>query len=326
MVKLVSKVALSIVLILFLYMLFFVHSYTIADGKVITQLLSLKTLTVDGILGKAGIDLRSEDVVTPGFNKTLYAGKVIIIRAKPVNVVVDGKKSLFYTTKQSVGGLLEEKNISIEDRDYVNPALESKIFANQEIIVKHYRIVVKKVNVPIPFDTVYAKNRLLEKGKTVKLRNGRDGILEKEFHIVYFGGEKVNEELAGESVIKPAVSRVYETGEASFNGNYLRKFTMVATAYSPRVVETDTNPWVTATGMRSGIGVVAVDPQIIPLGSLLYVKGYGYAIAGDTGGAIKGNRIDLFFYSTYDALKWGRRTVTVYLLPGKWKFPSKLNY
>jgi len=62
------------------------------------------------------------------------------------------------------------------------------------------------------------------------------------------------------------------------------------------------------------------------LGSLLYVKGYGYAVAGDTGGAIKGDIIDVFFYSTDDALQWGRRAVTVYLLPGKWKFPSKLDY
>ncbi|RLD18551.1 MAG: hypothetical protein DRI33_04100 [Caldiserica bacterium] len=151
-------------------------------------------------------------------------------------------------------------------------------------------------------------------------------MLEKEFYTVYFGGEKVADELLSEKVVRPAVSQLYETGQASFNGEYLKKYTMIATAYSPRVIETDGNPWVTATGLRSGLGVVAVDPNVIPLGSLLYVKGYGYAVAGDTGGAIKGDIIDVFFYSTDDALQWGRRAVTVYLLPGKWKFPSKLDY
>lgn len=69
---------------------------------------------------------------------------------------------------------------------------------------------------------------------------------------------------------------------------------------------------ITATGMKQGFGVVAVDPKVIPLFSKLYVPGYGAAIAGDTGGLIKGKRIDL----GYDSLmgQWGRRYVDVYLL------------
>lgn len=60
--------------------------------------------------------------------------------------------------------------------------------------------------------------------------------------------------------------------------------------------------------------VIAVDPNVIPLGSRVYVEGYGEAIAGDTGGAIKGNRIDVFVPSTSEALNWGRRTVKVTVL------------
>lgn len=60
--------------------------------------------------------------------------------------------------------------------------------------------------------------------------------------------------------------------------------------------------------------VVAVDPNVIPLGTKLYVEGYGYAVAGDTGGAIKGKHVDLFMPSTEDALQWGRRTVKVKIL------------
>ncbi|WP_342526533.1 LysM peptidoglycan-binding domain-containing protein [Chryseomicrobium sp. FSL W7-1435] len=60
--------------------------------------------------------------------------------------------------------------------------------------------------------------------------------------------------------------------------------------------------------------VIAVDPSVIPLGSKVWVEGYGEAIAGDTGGAIKGNKIDLFMPEQQDALNWGRQTITIKIL------------
>jgi len=65
---------------------------------------------------------------------------------------------------------------------------------------------------------------------------------------------------------------------------------------------------------RAGHGIVAVDPGVIPLGTKLYIPGYGFAIAGDTGGAIVGHRIDLGFDSLNDAMEFGRRPVKVYTL------------
>ena len=70
----------------------------------------------------------------------------------------------------------------------------------------------------------------------------------------------------------------------------------------------------TATGINPYRGVIAVDPKVIPLGTELYVEGYGYGEALDTGGAVKGNRIDLFFETKSEALNWGRRDVQVYIL------------
>ena len=60
--------------------------------------------------------------------------------------------------------------------------------------------------------------------------------------------------------------------------------------------------------------VIAVDPTVIPLGSRVWVEGYGEAIAGDIGGAIKGNKIDVFIPATQDALNWGSKTVTIKVL------------
>jgi 3D (Asp-Asp-Asp) domain-containing protein len=72
-------------------------------------------------------------------------------------------------------------------------------------------------------------------------------------------------------------------------------------------------PGSTATGMPVGWGVVAVDPSIIPLGTRLTIPGYGDAVAADTGGAVRGNAIDLWFPTLVQAHAWGRRTVTITL-------------
>ncbi len=91
--------------------------------------------------------------------------------------------------------------------------------------------------------------------------------------------------------------------------------TMDATAYSPEEATAGWgNPHNTAIGLRAGYGVVAVDPKVIPLKTRLYIEGYGYAVAGDVGGAIKGMRIDLGFDTQAEALKFGRRDVKVWVL------------
>ncbi|WP_238918906.1 3D domain-containing protein [Clostridium sp. YIM B02555] len=79
---------------------------------------------------------------------------------------------------------------------------------------------------------------------------------------------------------------------------------------------------ITASGLPvqrdpSGLSTVAVDPNVIPLGSHLYIEGYGYAIAADTGGAIKGNIIDVYFNSSSECNNWGTKTVHVTVLGNK---------
>jgi 3D (Asp-Asp-Asp) domain-containing protein len=70
----------------------------------------------------------------------------------------------------------------------------------------------------------------------------------------------------------------------------------------------------TATGTYPKRGTIAVDPSVIPLGTKMYIPGYGYGVAEDTGGAVNGHIIDLFFETRAEALKWGRRTVTIKIL------------
>ncbi len=70
-------------------------------------------------------------------------------------------------------------------------------------------------------------------------------------------------------------------------------------------------PGKTASGLPVGVGVIAVDPTVIPLGTRVFIPGYGPAVAADVGSAIKGNIIDLWMPSTAQARAWGRRTVTI---------------
>jgi 3D (Asp-Asp-Asp) domain-containing protein len=86
---------------------------------------------------------------------------------------------------------------------------------------------------------------------------------------------------------------------------------VVATGYSAKQPGLDST---TATGALARRGVVAVDPSVIPLGTRMFVPGYGYAVAADTGGAVKGAHVDLCFDTVAEAVDWGRRSVTIVIL------------
>ncbi len=121
--------------------------------------------------------------------------------------------------------------------------------------------------------------------------------------------ETENIEYVGNSGIEEKVQPLYYDDYGY--GDYVAVMTMEATAYLP----TDGDGYgITATGIPATYGVVAVDPSIIPLGSRLYIPGYGEAIAADTGGAIVGYRIDLCMESYDECMQFGRRDVTVYVL------------
>ena len=113
--------------------------------------------------------------------------------------------------------------------------------------------------------------------------------------------ERLNQDiLEKDKIIKESESRIKELEKVKI-------ISMEATAYTDDIASQ--GKWIgqTATGMKPQVGVVAVDPKVIPLGTKLYVEGYGEAIAGDTGGAIKGKRIDLFMATRGQAMEYGRR-------------------
>ena len=144
----------------------------------------------------------------------------------------------------------------------------------------------------------------------------RETVCEKQDKVVLKGTKKKTavKASANKSASKNASTiSNSKSGGSTANFSYSRKMTMTATAYSAFSREGGYGK--TASGMTAGYGVVAVDPSVISLGTRLYVEGYGYAIAADTGGAIKGHKIDLCFEkSNRELMAFGKKKLTVYIL------------
>ncbi len=114
-------------------------------------------------------------------------------------------------------------------------------------------------------------------------------------------------------ITKPkATVKKASTKKASTSSKAYKTITVKATAYTANCTGCS---GITATGLNlkknPNVKAISVDPKVIPLGTKVHVEGYGTAIAADTGGAIKGNKIDVFMPSKSKALNWGRKTVTV---------------
>ena len=116
---------------------------------------------------------------------------------------------------------------------------------------------------------------------------------------------------------KTAVKKVVKktTPSRSTSGSVAKELTVSSTAYTAYCKGCS---GITRTGLNlkknPGLKVIAVDPKVIPLGTKVHVEGYGYAVAGDTGGAIKGKKIDVFLPTQSKALKWGRKNVKIKIL------------
>ncbi|EFR89063.1 conserved hypothetical protein, partial [Listeria marthii FSL S4-120] len=119
---------------------------------------------------------------------------------------------------------------------------------------------------------------------------------------------KVDKVVARGTKAKPVATQVSTSSSSAPSGG--KTYRMESTAYS--------GGGITAYGINlsanKGLKVIAVDPRVIPLGSKVWVEGYGVAIAGDTGGVIKGNIVDVYFPSESQCYSWGRRMVTVKVL------------
>jgi 3D (Asp-Asp-Asp) domain-containing protein len=172
---------------------------------------------------------------------------------------------------------------------------------------------------PIPYPTLRKSSSELRSGTSKTVRAGINGEKKVVYRVTLNGENEVKRELLSSKVARKPVPEILAIGQRGFlaSRGYFsgrKSIHMIATGYSGSAAENGGRSGRTATGLKIGHGVVAVDPKFIPLGTRLYIDGYGYAVAADTGGAIKGNRIDLAYDTRSAGNRVGRRKVTVHIL------------
>lgn len=304
-----------------------VYTVTLEHDGVTVQVESFRA-TVRDILEANGVVLGAHDRVSPGLDRTVrHDANIVIERAFAVNVC-DGAQDA--VTRYAVGGtvadLLDEYGYELGELDEVSPALESEVTANMTVQID--RIVHEDYTYTeaIAFETTYQQTDSLYSGTQKVSVQGVAGEKIVNQTIVYRNGVEESRITVSEQVTREPVTQVVLQGTrqrsvpavasagagvlALSDGtqlSYSAVYNGTATAYT----YTGNN---TATGTVPAYGTVAVDPSVIPLGTRMYIPGYGYCVARDTGGAIKGTRVDLFFESYAQAIRWGRRSVTIYIL------------
>lgn len=170
----------------------------------------------------------------------------------------------------------------------------------------------------IPKKIIFQDDPEIEAGEEKVLEEGTNGKRVKIIKITYYLGEEYDREIVSiettpgvdKKILRGTkiIWKTLSTPEGEIR--YWKKMRVYATHYDSRCW--GCNEW-TAIGMRAGKGVIAVDPKVIPMRAKVYIPGYGLAVAGDTGGAIKGNIIDLGFDDARTA-GWSARFVDIYLL------------
>lgn len=241
-------------------------------------------------------------------------GLFIYAAPKPISIIDDGKTTQIRTYRKRVRDVLRESGIKLTPLDKVKPGMTTIIDPKQTKVIYITRVQQQnqKEVEKVPYITIIQKEPRLTRGTRRVVFPGEAGEVEKLFLLTKENGKVVSRVFVKQVTVKEAKPMVVALGTglpAPSRGVIpgSRVLNMSATAYTHTGHRT-------ATGVYPIRGVVAVDPRVIPLGTRLYINGYGFARAADTGGAIKGGRIDLFFNSRSEAIRWGRRKVKVSII------------
>jgi len=235
--------------------------------------------------------------------------------AIPVTLVADGARRDILAPPTTVGEALAFAGITLGEHDRVAPALRDQVSPNQTITVTRVSIVEQTEPIELPAPILYVEDTTLRGGQRAVRQFGRAGAGERTKVTYARDGVVTLEKFTNERVVEQPVPEIVAVWPGAVPAGALIARTMVATAYEPGPRSCGRHAdGITATGVPARRGVIAVDPRVIPLGSTVYVEGYGYALAADVGGAIKGNKIDLCYATVRECLQFGRRKVLMWVV------------
>lgn len=309
------------------------------DGR--TATVKTHATTVGDLLKENGVVISALDDVVPRPATQVSEGMSVSVRkAIPIRVTSGTLTVATVATGSTVGEVLKEIGFSIGQADKVTPAKNGLVKPGTEVKVVRVSRKLEIARSKVPYDSKTENDPTMDEGDRRVVSQGREGEFIRIAKVTYEGDIPVGEEKGTERMVKPPVTEVVKVGTKRKVARLYRPvttasrgaartteppaqasvpapsggrvLTVIATAYAPFGGPGIDD--VTATGAKAQYGIVAVDPSVIRLGTRLYIEGYGYGVAADTGGAIRGNRIDLCFDTVGEAIRWGRRAVNVTIL------------
>lgn len=289
--------------------------------------------TVGEFLAEENVDVKDRDELSQEPSTPLKGGMDIHVdHAFQVAFNEGGKEKEVWTTASTVGEFLKHQDVNLNKLDEIKPAKTEALKPDTAVTLTRVEKVTDIVEEEVGYTVETRKDNSLAKGKEKVLSSGEEGLVTKKYEVIMKNGKEASRELVKETVEKESKRKVVAVGTkvskptrttssnrattvSRGNTSGAKTLYMHATAYTANCSGCS---GVTATGINlkanPGAKVIAVDPSVIPLGTRVWVEGYGYAVAGDTGGAINGNRIDLHVASKSKALSFGRRNVKVKIL------------
>ena len=306
----------------------------IVDGENSYEFVSTSA-TVEDLLAAGGVSLSENDEVSPSLDSYITSSQTVRVqRLKNVTVNISGREEHYLTSAETVGEFLRQQNIDINYHDIISIPTDSELEANAYIEITRVVRRIVKAETQIPFETKTVRDSSMDISESKIVTKGENGIKCETFEVVLENGVEVSRELIADEITKKPVAQVKAVGthtdakrniEKAQDFSYSKVITCNATAYDLSFQSCGKRPGdpgygITASGTHAKYGTVAVDPRVIPLGTRMYIESadgsfvYGYCVAEDTGGAIKGNKVDLFFNSYSECMQFGRRSVNVYIL------------
>ena len=302
----------------------------VVDGRmthVVTQ-----APTVAALLRNARIIYGPGDVITPSPDAPLGTGMTVVVRhATAVTIDLGSEVLDMHVVGTSVADALVAVGVDPAADPAVTPPPSAPLSDGMRITVPRVFTRVSGTHVAIPFRRQTRFDPHLRRGERRIVSKGRPGDRLRLYRTLVCNGIEAPAILAAEATVTAPVAEIVAVGPtgrysaivaaarhlarvrslkapAPGTGRVMR---VEATGYAPGSGGADHT---CATGARATHGVIAVDPRVIPLGTRVFVPGYGYAVAADTGGAIKGHRIDVCYDSYAEAMRWGRRSMTIVIL------------
>lgn len=310
------------------------NTYVINDGEQTRAYTTYATNPAE-VLDRAGVELGEDDIYTTQPVDGVF--EITVQRSQTITVFNCGQQLEVTGYGETVQQLLDRLNIPSYGDYIVSVDLDAETYDGMEVRVDCLIQSRQTYTVDIPYETTVCYDPNLPEGESVVLVEGVTGQVQKTADVVYLNMEETSHTVVQETVVQQPQNEILlmgtGTGEADSNApaigdgvivtadgqllTYSRSAQFLATAYT----HTDAGcNMTTATGTTVRIGTVAVDPTVIPYGTRMFIVAndgsyiYGIGTAEDCGGAIKNNRLDLYFPTDGECWVFGVRNCTVYFL------------